>query len=147
MRPTRGVRVGWTRWWVAVVVAVPVGLSCGDSTGPELACDGAQNARLHFVNITDTPGFTVFATYAGMMCGPAELPVSTEAGLELAQLLIEGEIGDVIQVRAVGSSGSATANCQINDTADDGGFDSLQLFVNVSGNPVGISCAEGLTPV
>lgn len=132
---------------VAAVAVLSAVLACGESTGLGDECPGEDTARLHVVNTTDTPGFQVTVTYAGMTC-VKDLPVSTDAGLELAQLVIEAVPGDVIQVRADGA-GAATITCQVSQNAtrsQSGGSATgkYQLFVNFFAAPaVGLMCDEG----
>lgn len=125
-----------------------VGLwACAEPTGMGDECPGADTARLHVVNTTDTPGFTVTAMYAGQAC-VKDLPVSDSGGLELAQLVIAAVPGDVIQVRADGA-GSATVTCEVSEDATRSGSDGsatgkYQLFVNFSAAPtVSLFCDEG----
>ena len=132
---------------IPLALAAAVSLaSCGDSTGSGGDCPGAETARLHVVNTTDTPGFTVTATYSAGTCGPIDLPISDAGGLELAQFVIEAGIGDQFQVRADGS-GAATTTCEVSSTAIQSGGTTCnyQLFVNFVGAPtVSLTCGEGL---
>jgi hypothetical protein len=131
-------------------------LSCGgDSTGPNgVACAGQQTVRLHFVNITNTPGLQVSATYqtsSGLKsCGPVDLPVQDpDGGLELAQLLIEGAVGSVITVSATSGVAVAVAACRITAEAEpQPGQTEFQTFALVFGGlPLQVTCDNGLEPV
>ncbi len=136
--------------WLGGAGAILASLSCGDSTGPVSQCPGAKTVRLHFVNTTDSPGLMVGAAYGEDTCGPVDLPVTDEqGGLELAQLLIEGNVGDVITVSVVNAFAAGTsAQCRITSAAQpQGDANRLQTFVNViGGTPPQVSCAEGLEP-
>jgi len=132
--------IGWLG-----AAAVFAFLACSDSSGPE-ECPGNQTVRLHVVNISNLEGLTATASYGGQTCGPVVLPVSDNQGIELAQLLIEGQIGSVISVTATGPGGPATVSCRITDAAASG-TNRLQTFVDVTvGPPIIAQCAEGLEP-
>jgi hypothetical protein len=127
-------------------------LACGETTGLEVSCgdlghDPSQpGIRLHFVNVTNTPGIQVSATFGGKTCGPADLPVMTQEGLELAQFLIPGGVGTVITATAEGA-GIAVAKCRVTDLAAPSPElteDLYQTFVDVSGSPLGLTCSNGL---
>lgn len=132
--------IGWLG-----AAAVFAFVACSDSSAPD-DCPGAQTVRLHVVNISNLTGLTATASYGGMTCGPVVLPVSDNQGIELAQLLIEGQVGSVISVTATGPGGPATVSCRITDAADSG-MNRLQTFVDVTVvPPITAQCADGLEP-
>ena len=151
MRALAALRWGRVGGWLGTTGLV-ASLACGDSTGVVSTCPGAQNVRLHFFNTTNTPNLSVTAQYGGNTCGPVDLPVADQQGnLELAQLLIEGEIGSMVTVQVMDQfANAAAAQCRITELATPGPDiteDKLQAFADVSdGPPLNIICAIGLEP-